>query len=395
MTRIFGLILAIVAMAAASSAQQCDTPNRGPLQPPDDVMTIKLFGMHIHHPTASTLGRAPAFGTWRLWDAHVAWPNLEPEREKWNFATLDSYVDLAEKRGIEILLPLGLSPRWASARQDEPSGYAPGYAAEPKNLDDWRDYVRTVATRYKGRIHCYEIWNEPNLKDFFSGSPQQMFELARAAHGVLKEVDPQITVVSPSSAADYGVKWLDDFLQKGAGAFVDVIGYHFYVTPQAPETMVGLVSRVREAVEKYHLGNKPLWDTESGWLIESHRAPVKPGTGSWSKVLSEDEASAYVARAYVLLWAAGVSRFYWYDWDGDKMGLAEEDGVTLKPAARAYAEAERWLVGARMVSCGQDAQATWTAHITRRGSYRAWLVWNPARAIEFEVPGKWRVRDVR
>ncbi len=122
-----------------------------------------------------------------------------------------------------------------------------------------------VATRYKGVIHNYEIWNEPNVKGTFTGSPQAMLELSRAAYRILKSVDPTITVVSPAATADDGVSWLGEYLQKGGCAYADVIGYHFYVTPEPPEAMIPLIKKVDATIRRHDCENKPLWNTESGW----------------------------------------------------------------------------------------------------------------------------------
>jgi Glycosyl hydrolases family 39 len=392
--RILAVILGVMMLAAATPTPQGGLSHDSSLQPPDDPISIKLFGLHIHRAASTTPWPNAPFGTWRLWDAYAAWPNLESERGKWNFETLDKYVSLAEKGGVDILLPLGLSPGWASARPSEGSAYSPGNAAEPKNLDDWRDYVRTVAGRYKGRVSYYEIWNEPNLKQSFSGSPEQMIALVRIAYETLKQVDPAITVVSPSPTGIVGLHWLDQFLQKGGGAYVDVIGYHLYVSPQPPEAIVDLVAHVREVMATSGVRTKPLWDTETGWRIENHQTNVSPGTGTWSKVLSDTEASAYVARSYILSWAAGVSRFYWYAWDNGIMGLTEADGKTLKPSAMAYVEAGKWLVGSRMISCNPDAQGTWIAQIARPGGYRAWIVWSTEGSVEFDIPAQWGAQDM-
>ena len=62
---------------------------------------------------------------------------------------------------VDLVLTLALSPTWASARPTEASPYFKGSAAEPGDIRQWEDYVRTVAERYKGRIMLYEIWNEP------------------------------------------------------------------------------------------------------------------------------------------------------------------------------------------------------------------------------------------
>ena len=82
----------------------------------DRPVPASFFGMHIHHAGGATPWPEVPFAEWRLWDAGVAWPSIEPRRGQWQFAELDRYVDLAQHAGVGLLLPLGLSPGWASAR---------------------------------------------------------------------------------------------------------------------------------------------------------------------------------------------------------------------------------------------------------------------------------------
>ena len=118
---------------------------------PPQIVPRVSFGMHMHRVDAGTPWPNIPFGTWRLLDAYVNWLNLQPARDRWDFAKLDRYVSLAENARVEILLPLAYAPAWAPARPTEPGPYGPGTAAEPANLEDWRNYVRTVASRYRGR----------------------------------------------------------------------------------------------------------------------------------------------------------------------------------------------------------------------------------------------------
>src|SRR6185295_19387862 len=83
----------------------------------------QYFGMHIHESVYAGLWPAMPFGAWRLSDTHVAWPDLEPSRDQWSFERLDRYIQLAQRNGVEVLLPLAHSPTWASARPKEPSAY--------------------------------------------------------------------------------------------------------------------------------------------------------------------------------------------------------------------------------------------------------------------------------
>lgn len=40
----------------------------------------------------------------------------------------------------------------------------------PDNPADWYDVCFRAATRYRGRIDHWGMWNEPNLDNFFQGA---------------------------------------------------------------------------------------------------------------------------------------------------------------------------------------------------------------------------------
>jgi len=347
------------------------------LQTPKEVIPDSYFGLHIHHliyPTALTPWPSMPVPEWRLWDAVVTWPDLEPEKGQWQFERLDYYVSLAQQHGTRILLPLGMTPAWASAR--------PKVTSEPRNVEDWRTYVRMVVSRYKGRIQAYEIWNEPNLPDFWTGTTDQILTLTKEASQIIHSLDPQAIVVSPSPTTHYGISWLAEFLKKGGGQFVDVIGYHFYVTPGSPEDLVPLIQSVQQVLSENGLSNKPLWNTETGWL-------------SPARIDSEELAAGFLARAYILSWAAGVQRFYWYAWDNRLMAIVtyKEESHTLTPAGRAYNTMEQWLIGARMDGCSESADHNWTCQLNRSGK-KEWILWNPQGNRRFDVPAAWQVESV-
>jgi hypothetical protein len=358
------------------------------LFPPLQEIPASFFGMHIHHMVSPngtdplTLWPNTRVPEWRLWDARVTWPDLEPNRGQWRFDNLDKSLALAEAHHAEVLMTLGLTPRWASARPEEPSGYQPGFAAEPKDLEDWRTFVRTFATRYKGRVRNYEIWNEPNLKEFWSGSTDQMVVLTREASQIIHSIDPHAVVVSPPATGGYGVKWLLEFLSKGGGQYVDVIGYHFYVGDQPPEAMVSVIQAVKQTMVNNGVGGKPLWDTEAGWF--------KP-----NPFPSDELGAAYLARAYILNWAAGVQRFYWYAWDNHLMTIetTEEDDETLRPAGRTFGIIQKWLMDARMDWCDEDSDHTWTCQLNRKGALQ-WIVWNPDGTKPLALTPSWKIESV-
>lgn len=352
------------------------------LSTPGTVIPPTLFGMHIHRATTGTPWPGVPFKTWQLWDADVMWPDLEPRRGVYRWERLDAIVALAQQHDVEPVLVLGLTPTWASARPEQVSDYGPGTSpAEPADLQDWTNYVTAVATRYRGRIRAYEVWNEPNAQ-YFSGDVMAIFRLTQAAHDALKRVDPAITVISPSFMND--PDYLDIFLGYGGGKYIDILGYHFYTAPGPPEDMIASASRVKRMMANRKLGTMPIWNTEIGWQSDNF--------------VDDDQRRGYVARTALLNWALGIERFGWYAWDNHdwcKLWMTERDAVTPAPGATAYATIQQWLVGSRMASCAKSDSDLWTCTVIQPGDRIARIVWNARRSMPFTAPTSWNVASIQ
>jgi hypothetical protein len=361
------LFLPLYLIAAQLSAAQSVSTNA--------VTDAKYFGLHIHRADAGTAWPKVPFGVWRLWDAGVQWPLLEPARGRWDFSKLDRYVAMAQLTKVSILLPLGLSPRWASARPNERSAYGDGQAAEPQELEDWRAYVRAVAERYRGRVKEYEIWNEPNSKDFFSGTTESLVRLTCEAYRILKEADPMNLVVSPAYTGERNISKLSEFLAKGGNKCIDIASYHFYVPSSSPETMLLLIRRVREVMNDRGIGHFPLWNTESGWRMANDDGTPEKGVPDYWLRLRGKEAAAFVARALILARAEHVQRFYWYAWDNTTLGMVEPGSKAYKSAANAYGIVAEWLTGREAPRCVENS-GMWTCTLPASSDGERRIAWH-------------------
>ena len=339
--------------------------------PPRGPIPRTYFGLHIHHLWQDTGWPSIDFGTWRLWDAHVTWANLEPHPNVYDFSLLDKYVAVAQQHQVELVLTLSGTPTWASARPSEVPIHeggvkgTPGLAAEPSSLASWEDFVRTVATRYKGKIRYYEIWNEPMSRPFFSGQPQDLVAMTRSASTILKGIDPANKVLSPPvSGDDKGLSWFNNFLRAGGGQYVDIYAFHFYVGGE-PEKMVPKIEAARSLLRTYGQDTKPMWSTEAGWQISQ---------------LGPQVASDYVARAFLVAWPFGLSRYILYSWDHPQMGIAP-NGNESTPMVQAYATVEQWLLGAIVTRCVGMPNGLWIENLTLPGGGQAKVIWSTGGPI--------------
>lgn len=372
-------------------------------RPPATAIPRGFFGMHLNDLDTPWPAVGGAIGTVRVWDAGpnrdgsgrgAQWAEVNPAPGIYDWSGVDARVAAAEARGAAVIYTLGgRTPRWASARPDETDGspgggspYGPGQAAEPRSDALWRSWVRTVATRYRGRIKFWEIWNEPDLPLFYTGNPDRLVELARSARAVLKQVDPGNQVLTPGFSNVGGPGLLDYFLAAGGGATADIVASHFYV--DRPEDNGGWrMANLQGVLARYGAAAKPLWNTEQGWIDLDGSAPP----------IAEEVGAAYVARSYILAWAHGLGHFAYYTWDNraNQFPFIEPDRATLRSPGRAYREVAAWLMGRVMTSLAVDARGTYRATLRGGDGRLARILWNPNDRPLFTVPGAWGATEVR
>ena len=88
------------------------------------------------------------------------WSRVEREQGVLDWDTPDAIVEAADDAGLEVLLLVTYTPSWA--RPEDASNKHP-----PSDVADWEAFVRLAAERYAVSVGAWEIWNEPNIVDFW------------------------------------------------------------------------------------------------------------------------------------------------------------------------------------------------------------------------------------
>ena len=337
----------------------------------DDVRLLNAGGAEAD---LSLPWPAVPFGTWRVWDqVGVTWDQLEPARGKWDFTLLDKAVADAAAHRAKVVVTLGQSPSWASARPHESLGRRPGAAAEPADMKDWTDYLKAVAARYRGEVFYYELWNEPNASAFFSGSTESLVQLARAAQETLKDVDPNIQLIGPAAVSSLG--YLQEFLAAGGRKYVDIISVHLYSYANAPEEDARILADVRTMLANAGVSDKQIWVTEGA-----------VGTSSTS---DDVNAAGLVARKFLVDLTYGANRLIWYSWGPSKpycLGTTKADGIMPNLAGNAIGVLEGWMVGRTVTGGSVDAVGNWVVQIDEGTRWRGYIVWNPNGEQRWAAP---------
>lgn len=313
-----------------------------------------LFGQHVSRIAEGVPSGLTRVGAIRLWDAGVQWRQVETARGVFDWTALDAAVANAEALGArEILYTLGSTPQWAATDRDsEHALYGPGSNSHPRRAGYYLDYLRAVATRYRGRITAYQVWNEANLRDFYLGTPTQLAALTRAARTALRSVDRSAKLVAASTTVRAGGPvgaWGRAYgaAMRRVGWPVDAVSAHFYPpATSGPDTRVAYIRTVTAYYRRHGAAAKPLWDTEISYGDRrAHMAVQREYTGA--------TAATYVARTYIDAMQHSVARVFWYGWDIHVLGTdmtAAADG-SVSPGGRAFLAVQAWMSGARWEGC--------------------------------------------
>lgn len=368
------------------------------LQPPSAPIPPQFIGINLLRHTYTEPLPLPEVHSWRSFDS--AWYKVEPARGKWDFKHTDDIVSEALNRGVNVDFVLTSTPSWASARPTESTNrpyYPKGIRAEPANLDRYQDYVATIAKRYKGRVHTYELWNEPNTTASYSGDLRHMVTMSQVAYQTLKRIDPTITVASPGFSPYQNQAFISYFLSSGGAKTFDVLGYHFYTEASTPEKEVLLMQNLAKLTKSVGTPAKPVWNTESGYLIEASPAAKRSNLSQMPKfphALNAQQSQDYIVRAYVLGWALHMDRFYWFSWGDDRYAVVDDQGYTQKSATVALKNLSNYLVGSRMTSCDRSSAGLWVVQLISKTGKRFEIVWSDSTVQEFKVPSIWKVKDI-
>ncbi len=362
---------------------------------PQAAFPSTLIGIHVNKLGAHNTWPQAGQGLIRLWDTGTTWNNLAPTKEAFdNFSSpgwkrLDAYVDYVERNqpSTVILMTLGTPPRWASDNPDATGcAYGPGTCGGPASMDEWRHYIHTLATRYKGRVRHWELWNEADYR-FFYVSTQSLAELARVAKEELKKVDPLNLLVSPGLTASGGMYALQTFLKDGGGRYVDIIAYHWYYDGR-PEKLAVSIQNVREIMIANGAGGKPLWNTEGAPLCQRTSNGVCEMSG-----LSADDQNSVAERAILTMWVNGVSAYSYYTVEGAggrTLPLLNADLVTPSAAAERMSEFSKKINGAAAVKISDFGQG---GHVVtlERDKKNFYVAWSESQEQPMKMPDTWMV----
>lgn len=281
----------------------------------------------------------------------ASWAEVQPDGPgTFNWGQVDQAVNSILTAGMSVDLVIDGCPPWAAV-----PGASGDSSPQPASSAQYAAYAAKVAARYAPQgVGTFEIWNEPNIAEFWQPAPNPQAYTAdlKAAYAAIKKVNRSAFVISGglAPASTDGTNYNSrDFLKamyaNGAKGSFDALGVHPYSFPASPDTyetwsawsqMNQTNPSIRDILASHGDGGKKIWITEFG-------APSSGPDGVGEAAQSTDITQA-ILQARSTSWIGAIYLYTWVDDGanpadgGDQYGLLTGGG-TQKPAYHGVAAA--------------------------------------------------------
>ncbi len=292
--------MVLFAVFVLASAESLAVEKRGEGIPAREIPF--QFGVNIHfvEPLERDIEMIAAAG-FRFVRMDFAWSHVEREKGKYDFSGYERLVNSLAKRKIRPLFILDYGNRLYDG------GRAP-------HTDEGRaafcQFAGAAAKRFAGKGILWEIWNEPNLDQFWrpKANVEDYCALAVEVCKALRGADPECTIVAPATSG-IPLNFIEKVFQAGLLKWLDGVTVHPY-RGKAPETVMGEYKKLRELTERYAPPEKkglPILSGEWGYsLMHYGKVPY-----------SAEKQASYLARQFLINLMNDVRLSIWYDWHDD------------------------------------------------------------------------------
>jgi len=187
-------------------------------------------------------------------DIHVVFPDFSADpldASAYDFSSTDSVIASIYESGATALFRLGESFHVPTGSQKMPSDF-----------DKWSSIGLQIIKHYNDGwdrgyhygIRQWEIWNEPDLTEFWDGTPQQFYDLYRRTVSKIRQYDPSLRVGMAGFAIASGSAFLEQVMDsvRTNNTPLDFFSYHAYQFANPFHYLV-LSRRVGELLASYGL----------------------------------------------------------------------------------------------------------------------------------------------
>lgn len=165
--------------------------------------------------------------------AQIRWEFIEPEEGVYDWTLLDNLFSQTTDYNLKVLASIVTAPEWARQPGADLSKHGP-----PADNQTFADFIAAILTRYPGKIHAIEVWNEQNIDREWASTggirASDYVAMVRTVADTVRFIDPNIIIVSGAlsptgwndATAKDDLSYTDDLIANGLLNVVDCFGAH-------------------------------------------------------------------------------------------------------------------------------------------------------------------------
>jgi xylan 1,4-beta-xylosidase len=200
----------------------------------------------------------------------------ENNRLLYSFFNIDQVFDFLLSIGMKPFVELSFMPTAIASGTRTVFNYKAN-VTPPKDYKQWAMLIDRLAAHWVERYGLrevrewfFEVWNEPNLRSFWTGTQRDYFKLYRYTAEALKNVNSSLRVGGPATARS---EWIEDFVEfcERNKVPADFISTHQYPTDgleregntelQLFKSQRGIMRERAQDTRRY-AGDRPVYYTE-------------------------------------------------------------------------------------------------------------------------------------
>jgi hypothetical protein len=249
----------------------------------------------------------------RLLRISFGWDGIETSPGNYNWLFWDDYVKTAvEDYGITLIPYVCYTPSWNS------SGDTTNFWNHtPKDYDAFGRFLSALVNRYKKWIKTWELWNEPDITAYWSGTAEDLSRLTKIGARAVRNADPGAKIVL-AGLAHRTEFTLELFRDHGISPYVDVVNCHSYFETWSGEPLEKIpeyVTTLADIIHQYG-DRQALWMAEVGY--STFRRPDGFVSDSYHATYAYEHTLRYQAVALwrtltLLLSTEKMSAIAWYE----------------------------------------------------------------------------------
>ena len=200
----------------------------------------------------------------------------DKNKSLYSFFNADKVFDFLLSIGMKPFVELSFMPTALASGKKTVFNYKAN-VTPPRDYKKWATLIHKLVSHLVERYGAaevrewfFEVWNEPNLKSFWTGTQRDYFKLYRYTVEAIKKVDGSLRVGGPATAKS---EWIEDFVDFCDRNKVpaDFITTHQYPTDgfetdaetevQLFKSQRGIMRQVAQDTRR-HAGGRPVYYTE-------------------------------------------------------------------------------------------------------------------------------------